>query len=293
MELRHLRYFVAVAEERHVTRAAERLGLQQPPLSQQIRALERELDVQLFRRRPRGVELTDAGAVLLGEALAILSHIDHASAAARRTARGEQGRIAVGFTSSVPFHPFVPRVIRAYREAFPLVALTLEEGGTIDLVEGLRKETIDVAFVRTGVADQQELVVTPLLKEAMVLALPRTHILARRNRKAVSLNALGEETFIIYRRQNGPGLHDAILSAWRAQHPDHHRYVLITRYNRTSVLHDMGRHDEALAELETILALERAQHDDQHRYVLSTRHYRLAHRAMHDGRSSNGRCSAG
>ena len=216
MELRHLRYFIAVAEERHVTRAAERLGMQQPPLSQQIRALERELDVQLFRRRPRGVELTDAGSALLAEARAILSHIEHASAAARRTARGEQGRIAVGFTSSAPFHPFVPRIIRTYREAFPLVALTLEEGGTMELVDDLRDDRIDVAFVRTAIADQQGLVVTPLLKEAMVLALPRAHRLAQRTNKTVSLKALAEETFIVYRRHTGPGLYDGILSACNA-----------------------------------------------------------------------------
>src|SRR5215472_861840 len=216
MELRHLRYFIAVAEERHVTRAAERLGMQQPPLSQQIRALERELDVQLFRRRPRGVELTNAGSALLAEARAILSHIDDASAAAKRAARGEQGRIAVGFTSSAPFHPFVPRIIRAYREAFPLVALTLEEGGTMELIDHLRDESIDVAFVRTGIADKEGLVVDRLLKEAMVLALPRAHELARRTNKAVSLTALAEETFIVYRRHNGPGLYDAILSACTA-----------------------------------------------------------------------------
>ena len=88
------------------TRAAERLGMQQPPLSQQIRALERELDVQLFRRKPRGVELTDAGSALLADARAVLSQIDHAFATTKRTARGEQGQIAVGFTSSAPFHPF-------------------------------------------------------------------------------------------------------------------------------------------------------------------------------------------
>jgi DNA-binding transcriptional LysR family regulator len=215
MELRHLRYFIAVAEEGHVTRAAERLGMQQPPLSQQIRALERELDVQLFRRRPRGMELTDAGSTLLNEARAILAHIDHAAAAAKRTARGEQGRIAVGFTSSTPFHPVVPRLIRSYRDAFPLVALTLEEGGTMDLVDDLRDERIDVAFVRTAITDLAGLVVSPLLKEAMVLALPRAHRLAR-HKKAVSLKALAEETFIVYRRHNGPGLYDAILSACNA-----------------------------------------------------------------------------
>src|SRR5215472_7495351 len=99
MELRHLRYFIAVAEEGHVTRAAERLGIQQPPLSQQIRALEAELDVQLFRRKPRGVELTQAGEALLAEALAILNQVDRAVTAARRTARGDAGRVGLGFTS--------------------------------------------------------------------------------------------------------------------------------------------------------------------------------------------------
>jgi DNA-binding transcriptional LysR family regulator len=215
MELRHLRYFIAVAEERHVTRAAERLGMQQPPLSQQIRALERELDVQLFRRKPRGVELTDAGSALLADARAILSHVDHAFATTKRTARGEQGRIAVGFTSSAPFHPFVPRIIRRYREAFPLVALTLEEGGTTELVEQLRNERIDAAFIRTAIANREGLVVDALLQEPMVLALPQAHHLARRASasNALPLKALAGETFVIYRRHSGPGLYDSILSA--------------------------------------------------------------------------------
>jgi DNA-binding transcriptional LysR family regulator len=215
MELRHLRYFIAVAEEGHVTRAAERLGMQQPPLSQQIRALERELDVQLFRRLPRGVELTDAGAALLTDARAILQQIEHAFATTRRTARGELGRLAIGFTSSAPFHPFVPRVIRAYREAVPQVALTLEEGGTSELIEDLRQERIDAAFIRSPIADPQGLTVTPLLREAMVLALPRAHALARRP-GAVALKALGDETFILYRRRSGPGLYDAIMAACTA-----------------------------------------------------------------------------
>jgi DNA-binding transcriptional LysR family regulator len=218
MELRHLRYFIAVAEEKHITRAAERLGMQQPPLSQQIRALERELDVQLFRRKPRGVELTDAGSALLADARAILSHIDHAFATTKRTARGEQGQIAVGFTSSAPFHPYVPRIIRAYREAFSRVSLTLEEGGTTDLIHELRNERIDAAFIRTIVANQEGIVVNRLLQEPMVLALPSAHLLARRGtpRKAFSLKVLADETFIVYRRHNGPGLYDAILSACNA-----------------------------------------------------------------------------
>jgi DNA-binding transcriptional LysR family regulator len=217
MELRHLRYFIAVAEERHITRAAERLGMQQPPLSQQIRALERELDVQLFRRKPRGVELTDAGVALLAEARAVMAHLEHAFATTKRTARGEQGRIAVGFTSSAPFHPFVPRVIRAYREATPLVSLTLEEGGTTELIDDLRNERIDAAFIRTVIADQEGLAIDQLLQEPMMLALPRAHNLARgRASKAVPLKALADATFIIYRRRTGPGLYDTILSACSA-----------------------------------------------------------------------------
>jgi DNA-binding transcriptional LysR family regulator len=219
MELRHLRYFIATAEEGHITRAAERLGMQQPPLSQQIRGLERELDVQLFRRKPRGVELTDAGSALLIDARAILAHIDHAFASTRRSARGEQGRIAIGFTSSAPFHPFVPRVIRAFRDAFPLVSLTLEESGTTELIGDLREERVDAAFIRTPVADPAGLIVDRLLEETMLVALPGDHPLAqsgRGERAGVNLKRLAGETFIVYRRHTGPGLYDAIIAACHA-----------------------------------------------------------------------------
>src|SRR5438067_2915420 len=214
MELRHLRYFVAVAEEGHVTRAAKRLGIQQPPLSQQIRALEAELEVQLFRRKPRGVELTQAGEALLAEARVILDRVAHATAATRRTARGEAGRIGLGFTSSASFHPFVPRVIRAFREAYPLVALSLEEGGTAELVEGLRAERIDAAFVRSPIGPAAELSVHSVLEEEMVAALPAGHRLADGAAAGrMPLAELGAETFILYRRPLGPGLYDAIIAA--------------------------------------------------------------------------------
>src|SRR5215468_7795599 len=127
MELRHLRYFIAVAEEGHITRAAERLGMQQPPLSQRIKAIERELDVQLFRRKPRGVELTDAGQAFLKNARAVLAQFNRTFETTRRTARGEEGEICVGITPTSSFHPFVPRVIRTFRETYPAVGLRLEE----------------------------------------------------------------------------------------------------------------------------------------------------------------------
>ena len=216
MELRHLRYFLAVAEERHVTRAARRLGIQQPPLSQQIRALEREVGTPLFVRRPRGVELTEPGRVFLDEARAVLAQLERAVASTRRTARGEQGRISVGFTSSAPFHPFVPRVIRAFREAHPLVSLSLEESGTPDLIEGLRSERLDAAFIRTAVPDPAGLAVEPLLDEPMLVALPRRHPLARAagpDAPPLRLAALAGETFVLYRRGTGPGLYDGIIAA--------------------------------------------------------------------------------
>jgi DNA-binding transcriptional LysR family regulator len=216
MELRHLRYFVAVAEERHVTRAAERLGIQQPPLSQQIRALERELGVQLFRRRPRGVELTDAGASLLADARRILGEVEGAQARARRTARGELGRVAVGFTSSAPFHPFVTRVIRDFRAAHPGVAITLGENGTSELVESLRAERLDVAFVRSAAPETPGLAFHDLLEEPMCAALPARHPLARGARTPLALARLAGEPFVLYRRASGPGLYDAIVGACQA-----------------------------------------------------------------------------
>ncbi len=212
MELRHLRYFVAVAEEQHVTRAAARLGLQQPPLSQQIRALEAELGVQLLRRHPRGVEATSAGDVFLQEARTILHAIDHAVARTQRTARGEEGRCAVGFTSSAPFHPSVTSIIREFREQHPRVSLTLEEGGTGDLEVALRNSRLDLAFIRSPIAASAGVEVEWLLDEPMLVALPVHHPLAR-VRTPLALEALAAEPFVLYRRASGPGLHDAIIAA--------------------------------------------------------------------------------
>ena len=217
VELRHLRYFIAVAEERHITRAAERLGIQQPPLSQRIKAIERELDVQLFRRKPRGVELTEAGRAFLDNARALLAHFDHTFETTRRTARGEQGRISVGVTPTSPFHPFVPRVVRAFRESYPQVFLRLEERLGHELVEQLRNEHIDVAFIRTPVADPEGLVVHSLIEEPILVALPSGHALARSGggAPAVSLQRLARETFILY-GPPGTAFYDLTMAACRA-----------------------------------------------------------------------------
>lgn len=217
MELRHLRYFIAVAEEGHVTRAAERLGMQQPPLSQQIKALERELKVQLFRRKPRGVELTDAGHALLGHARSVFAQLDRATESTQRAARGEQGEISLGISSTAHFCPLVPRLVRAFREAFPQVLVRLQEGGTGELIGQAQKGLVDVAFVR-DVAAVDGLAINHLFDEPMVAVLPSEHELIRNrpHRSAIPLKALAAETFVFYRRPEGPGLTDVILAACQA-----------------------------------------------------------------------------
>jgi DNA-binding transcriptional LysR family regulator len=201
MELRQLRYVIAVAEERNITRAAERLGMQPPPLSRQISAIEREIDAKLFRRKPRGVELTDAGRTFLDNARAVLAQVDHALEATRRTARGEQGRISVGYSSSVAFHALVPRIIREFREAFPLVAVTLVESNPTDLIERMQDERIDLAFVRRLEPNIKGVEISSLLEEAMVVALPSGHALTRvsgHSNAELPLKSLAGETFILY-----------------------------------------------------------------------------------------------
>lgn len=140
MELRHFRYFVAVAEKGHITRAAERLGMQPPPLSQRIRSIERERDVQLFLRKARGVELTDAGRTFLENAREILALYDRAFESTKRAARGEQGQICAGATPTSVFHPILPLIVRAFREAYPQVSLRLEERLPNEIIESLQNE---------------------------------------------------------------------------------------------------------------------------------------------------------
>lgn len=218
MELRHLRYFLAVAEEGHVTRAAARLGIQQPPLSQQIQALESELNLQLFKRLPRGMELTEAGRSFLTDTQAILAQVSEARARAQRTARGEQGTVSIGFTSSALFHPMIPNAIRIFREHYPLINLDLEELGTVELIDGLRNERIDAAFIRSPAPDPHGLNIHPLLEEPMLVALSDNHPYAvppsDANDCDLTIDKLAKEPLILYRRRAGAGLYDAIFSAY-------------------------------------------------------------------------------
>lgn len=213
--LRRLHAFVAVAEEQQMTRAAERLGMAQPPLSRLIRGLEAELGATLLRRLPRGVELTDAGQALLEEARTVLARTARIADTVRRVARGEQGRLAIGFTSSAALHPFVPAALLAFRAVQPGVRTELEEAGTMELVDAMLQGRLDAAFVRTPVESIEGLVVNHVLDEPMVVALPAGHDLVRSGASPLPLTALAGEPFVLYRRPAGPGLYDAIVTACR------------------------------------------------------------------------------
>lgn len=158
MELRHLRYFVTVAEELQLTRAAEELGMKQPPLSLQIQQLENELGTRLFKRLTRGIEITDTGALLLDKARRILVDIDQMTTAIQSHARGETGRIHVGFAGATYSPPLVPQIIRAYRERYPGVLLAPQQSNTSQLLAALRGGDTDVAFIHPPVRDMERLV---------------------------------------------------------------------------------------------------------------------------------------
>ncbi|HYD30533.1 MAG TPA: LysR substrate-binding domain-containing protein [Azospirillaceae bacterium] len=214
MDLRHLRYFVAVAEELHFGRAAERLHIAQPPLSQQIKALETELGVRLFHRTKRRVDLTEAGRLFLDEACAVLARAERAVTTAQRAGRGELGRLAVGYTGSTAYNPLVPRIIRHFRESFPTVELTLQDMHTMEQAPALLEGRIDVGFCRPPVPDPDGLLsILPLLEEPLVAALPAAHPQAPA--ATVTLAGLAHDPFILYPRAIGPGLFDRIVAACR------------------------------------------------------------------------------
>jgi DNA-binding transcriptional LysR family regulator len=213
MELRHLRYFVAVAEERHFGRAAERLGIAQPPLSQQIQSLERRLGTQLFRRVPRRLELTNAGEVLLQEARWILARVERAISNVERAGRGELGRICIGFTYAGSFNPFVPAMIRAFQQTYPSVSVSLREADSNSLCQALLDGDVDAAFIRPPCLDPDRIQLDELFDEDMLLALPTGHPLEKS--AVVSLSALADQPFILYPRRLAPTIFDAIIASCR------------------------------------------------------------------------------
>ena len=213
MELRHIRYFLAVASEGNFTRAAAKLGIGQPPLSLQIKDLEREVGAQLFRRSVHGAELTSAGRAFLEVVEVMPGLAERGIQVAQRALRGELGHLRVGFTASSAFNTVVPGVIRRFREAHPDVVITLEESNTAPLIAGLHGGRFDAAFLRPGDAATNDLRLRTLLKEPLLVALPATHSATALD--AVDLASMNDDDFILFAREVGPDLYDLILGACR------------------------------------------------------------------------------
>jgi DNA-binding transcriptional LysR family regulator len=230
LELRHLRYFVAVAEELHFGRAARRLGITQPPLSLQIQRLETELGVRLFERTNRRVELTPAGKALLAEGRHVLADFDNAANAARRAARGETGSLTVAFAASVMFLS-LPRIIRRFRAQFPSVRLELRELPTGSQIVALRNGELDIGFLREPPPDA-ELTTETVMREELLLALSKRHALA--SRKRLRLVDVANEDFVLFPRDLAPGLHAHVLAVC-AEAGVHPRIVQTSRELYTTV----------------------------------------------------------
>lgn len=204
-ELRYLRAFVTLAEELHFRRAAERLGIAQPPLSNQIRRLEELSGTKLFVRRP-AVALTSAGEAFLAHARRALGAVDRGLAEARRAAAGEAGRLVLGFAAST-LVSLVPRLARRYVEDRPDVELVLREIPSADQFEALERGEIDVGVLREP-PDDRDIESTPILTEPFVAVLPRRHDLS--GRKSISLHRLAGDPFVHFPRRVAPGLYDKV-----------------------------------------------------------------------------------
>jgi DNA-binding transcriptional LysR family regulator len=213
MELRHVRYFLAVAEEQNFTRAAKKVGIGQPPLSQQIRALEDEIGAPLFHRLSHGAELTSAGQAFLPEAQAMIRQAERAKKMAGLGAKGQVGQLRVGFTSSAVFCPIVANLIRDFCQKHPEVEISLSETDTSNLLKLLAEKQLDATFIRPGHQNPAGFDVHRFKDESSMAALPSEHPLAKR--RAVKLSALSQEPFVIFPRKAGPSLFDGIIESCR------------------------------------------------------------------------------
>lgn len=210
MELRYLRYFVAVARERHFTKAAKALGMSQPPLSQQIKRLEEEVGTPLFRRLTRGVELTEAGEAFYEDACKILTMSDAALEKARGIARGLNGNLSIGITSSDAFHPQIFALIHQYQLQNPAVTVHQVEANMSSLMTMLAEGELDMAFVRLPCGSSKEFDLKLLDREPMMVALHRTHPLAACG--ALALDQLRDTPMILFPQDVAPALFDRVYS---------------------------------------------------------------------------------
>lgn len=209
MELRHLRYFVAVAEELHFTRAADRLNMAQPPLSQQIHQLECELGVQLFFRTKRQVELTAAGKSFLKNVYKILNDIEKACDSAQRAQRGEIGKITMGFTGTATFD-ILPNLLQSYRTRFPLVDLTVLQLSTTDQIHSLLNREINVGILCAPI-ENPELQIEIIRQEPFIIAMSENHPLASKS-GPIELQELSRELFIMTPRKAGQIYYDTVIN---------------------------------------------------------------------------------
>jgi DNA-binding transcriptional LysR family regulator len=204
MELRRFRYMAVLAEELHFGRAAERLGIAQPALTQQIQALERELGVQLFQRTKRSVRLTVAGRVTLDEALRTLQQADRTALVARQAGRGQLGHIEIGFVGSAVFSGVLSKAISRYREANPMVELRLSELGILQQLDDVGSSRLDLGIVRTPIKSLPvDVGLNVLYREPIILALPARHPLV--TRRKITLKALSDEPFVGLQIHDGVG----------------------------------------------------------------------------------------
>ncbi|XIA66779.1 LysR substrate-binding domain-containing protein [Bradyrhizobium sp. TZ2] len=204
MELRRLKYMSVLAEELHFGKAAERLGIAQPALTQQIRALERELGVELFHRTKRSVKLTVAGRVTLNEAIRTLQQAEKTALVARQAGRGELGHIEIGYVGSAIFTGVLSRAISRFRENNPLVEFRLNEIGIVQQLDDVSSGRLDLGILRLPVKSlPPEVAIVSLHREPIILAIPRGHRLARQ--KTVTLEALKSEPFVAVQIQEGSG----------------------------------------------------------------------------------------
>ena len=217
MDLKHLRYFVAVAETGHITRAAARLGMQQPPLSQQIRALEQSLGTTLFHRHPKGVTLTDSGELLLADSRRLLDDVEAVRSRMKAVAAGHAGVLAIGFTSSAAAHALMPKVLRECRAKYPGIALQITEDHAAGLTEAIAAGRLHCGFLRVPVARPAGLVFETLVREPVLVALPVDHPLLAGKRKSLSLPQLKDERFILVRQAGAPGLYAELLALCEQQ----------------------------------------------------------------------------
>lgn len=213
IELRHLRYFLAVGEELHFGRAAERAGVAQPALSQQIKRLEAEVGTPLFLRTTRAVELTAAGEALRPHALRALAEVEEGTRAAERASRGEIGHLTVGFIETAA-GALIPAAVRRFRAERPDVALTLRELAVDVQLQDLRSGKLDVGIVRPPI-DSEDLVVEAVAEDRLLAAVPATHPLAGRRR--ISATTLAGEPLIALAREVVPGLYDQVIALLAGQ----------------------------------------------------------------------------